>query len=780
MAKNKEKFALDKFAGKVIVQPIKPFLFENYLPYAHYVIQSRALVGKDGLKPVLKRGIWTMWTLGLKNNKPTMKAATVYNHVVGHYHPHGPSSVTEAMVKLAQDFHSRVPVVEVQGGFGLQTGDTPPSDRYYEVKFTLAGEQLVEDVDYHAVEMVPNFTGAEKLPKSLPVKWPFSVINGGQGIAVGYATNMIPHNPDEVMNAVIKRMQGKLNTVDQLIRVMPGPDFPTYGQIFGIDGIKEYYETGKGSFLVRSKYEVNSLPRGKHEIVFTEFPYQISIEKIKEEIAKVKETKNKLTEIVEAKNLSDKKRGNVLSIDVKAGANPYLVLEDLFKLTSLETNFSVNMTTLDEGRPVVSNMFDLIDTFIDQRKEAFINKLEYKLDNNSRKLEQRSGVASVLSDLDKTINIIRKSESSEEARNNIMQHFGINEAQADYVLKLSLSVLTKADKDKILLEIEALRKETEELENLLNDEAAIDEAIIEELKATKKAIADERRTFIDNVTLEDMKLADKESRNKMKLLEKNVDTTIYILSNGTILQSLDETFNTHVPIKSELKATTQEVINVLKNDGTVESLNAKAIPLDIPSSTSLLGVEESKFVTILPSNLNGTYKGVLIVTDAGNVNIVKNNIKSPLAKMILNEKIIYAKPLTEEDYEKYLYIIAEDGQLAKFPISTIRESNPGSGTVAGFKYDKKSVAAGIGANDAILFSKSNSSYKFTQGEEVPSTNRGVKGSKFHDLVKDDEITGLVVAEFVKVVDQDAETIAEEYTGRAKKGIPYDEDLFFGY
>ena len=184
MAKNKEKFALDKFAGKVIVQPIKPFLFENYLPYAHYVIQSRALVGKDGLKPVLKRGIWTMWTLGLKNNKPTMKAATVYNHVVGHYHPHGPSSVTEAMVKLAQDFHSRVPVVEVQGGFGLQTGDTPPSDRYYEVKFTPAGEQLVEDVDYHAVEMVPNFTGAEKLPKSLPVKWPFSVINGGQGIAV--------------------------------------------------------------------------------------------------------------------------------------------------------------------------------------------------------------------------------------------------------------------------------------------------------------------------------------------------------------------------------------------------------------------------------------------------------------------------------------------------------------------------------------------------------------------------------------------------------------------
>ena len=287
MAKNKEKFALDKFAGKIIVQPIKPFLYENYLPYAHYVIQSRALVGKDGLKPVLKRGIWTMWVLGLKNNKPTMKAATVYNHVVGHYHPHGPSSVTEAMVKLAQDFHSRVPVVEVQGGFGLQTGDTPPSDRYYEVKFTPAGEQLVEDVDYHAVEMVPNFTGAEKLPKSLPVKWPFSIINGGQGIAVGYATNMIPHNPDEVMNAVIKRMQGKLNTVDQLVRVMPGPDFPTYGQIFGVDGIKEYYETGKGSFLVRSKYTINALPRGKHEIVFTEFPYQISIEKIKEEIAAI-------------------------------------------------------------------------------------------------------------------------------------------------------------------------------------------------------------------------------------------------------------------------------------------------------------------------------------------------------------------------------------------------------------------------------------------------------------------------------------------------------------
>lgn len=780
MAKKKDDFKLDKIADKVIVQPIKPFLFSNYLPYAHYVIQFRALVGEDGVKPVQKRGIYSMWNLGLKHNKPTMKAATVYNHTVGHYHPHGPSSVTEAMVKLAQTYTSRVPVIEVQGTFGLQTGDTPPSDRYYEIRFTKAGEELVKDVDYHAVEMVPNFTGAELVPKQLPVKWPFSIINGGQGIAVGYATYMVPHNPDEVMNAIIKRMQGKLNTVDQLLKIMPGPDFPTAGQISGIDGIKDYYETGKGSFLVRGKYEINSLPRGKHEIIFNEFPYQISIDKIREEIAKIKDKKKKLTEVVEAKNLSDRDRGNILKIDIKAGANPYLVLEDLFKFTSLESNFSINMTTLDNGKPVVSNMFDLIDTFIFQKKKAFINKSEYKLKANQKQLERSSGIASVVADLDKTIEILRKSDSSENAKSSLMKSFKINEIQAEYVIKLPLAVLTKADRDKILLDIEALRNQTDELEKILSNEDLLNQNIIGELKATKKIISDKRCTVIDNVTLNDIKQADKESRNKLKMLERNVDTTIYVLSNGTILQNFDETFSTHVPIKYELKATTQEPLNVLKVDGSIDTIMAKAIPIDQPADISMLGASDDKIVSLLPSTLDKDYKGILVVTDYGNVNIIKNTIKSPLVKLILNEKIIYAKPLKAEDYDKYLYIIAEDGQLAKFPISSIRESNPGAGTVTGFKYDKKSVSAGVGNDNAIIFSKSQESYKFTEGEDIPSTNRGVKGSKFHELTKDDTITDLVVADFVKVLNEDSEPVKEEYSGRAKKGVPNTDDLFFGY
>lgn len=769
----------DKIAAEVKVENIKEFLNNNYLPYSHYVIRSRALVGPDGLKPVQQRGLWGLYDLKLFSNSPKMKAATVYNHVVGHFHPHGPSSVSDAMAKLGQPFTSRVPLLDVQGSVGFQTGDKPSADRYYEIRMNKAAEALIEDVKYNAAKMIYNYSDTELLPAQFPAKWPFAIINGGQGIAVGYATNMLPHNPDEVMNAVIKRMTGKIKNTKQLLKVMSGPDFPTGGVIYGIDGIEEYYETGKGSFLVRGQYELQPLKRGRHIIRFYELPYQISIEKVKEEIKKKQQKSNVLTGITEVKNLSDPKRGNSLSITVKAGVNPQIVIEELFKHTSLESRFSVNNTVLANGAPKVENMLELIDTFIELRKETFIRKKEYRLKQINERLERAEGLSKVIIDIDKTIELIKNSESSSEASKKLMKEFEITEEQANYILGLSLSVLTKADRDKILLEIERLKEEQDEIEKLLSSEELVNEAIIEELKATKKLISDKRLTLIDNVTSEDLAEAEKESRAKMRMLNNNSEAKFYVLSNGTIVMTFDEDLNTHVPISYELKIRTKDTLNVLLKNGNVEEVKAEAIPLDLPGETSLLGVDESKISSILPASLGEDYEGVLVVTNYGNVNIVKNNIKSPLVKLVLGEEIVYSKALTSEDKEKMLYMIAEDGQLAKFPVSAVRESNAGSGTVAGFKYDNPTVSAIVADEDALITSVSKNTIKSTMGETVPSTSRGVKGSRFHLLDDNDKIISIHAAHEVKVANED-DSIEVPITDRAKKGEPYSGHIFLGY
>lgn len=727
-------------AGELKKSSFKEFMQSDYLPYAHYTIQDRALVGEDGLKPVQRRGLWTLWKMGLKSSGGTKKANTVYGSTIGDYHPHGPASVSAAMAKLGQWFSSRVRTIEIQGSVGTETGDSPSADRYYEIKLSKAGELLIEDVSNNAAVMIPNYSNekGKEIPEQFPVKWPYDIINGGKGIAVGYATDMVPHNPTEVMNAVIERMKGNLNTTKKLLSIMKGPDMPTGGQLLGLDGVKEYYETGSGSFIIRGTYEINPLPRGRHEIVFNSLPYQIAPVTVQTEIKKAQTKKDKLKDVTEVKNLTDMDTGVKFVVYVKAGANPHMVLEELFNETSLQSRYNVNNVVLIDRKPHKATMFELIDKFIQFREECFERKLNYRLKVIDKEIVKAQTLTTILLDIDKAIEIIRKSDDSEVAKTKLMKHFKIEEDGAIYVLSMRLQQLTKQDKLALKNKIENLLKEQKELTETLSSEENLKKAIISELQETKKIIQDNRLTVVTDITNEDLLESQKNAKKQEKLLGKDVDCKVIVLSNDKIYKTIEDTpFDSKIPTKYEINTTSQGKLYGLMKNGKLKEIDVDSIILDDYTDISTLGIKPENLSSIVPVELDDDKK-ILVVTDFGNVNIFKN-IKDPFIKLILDEQIIYSKIITDEDKNKDLAIISSDGMLAKFSIDKIRESNSGSGTIAGMKVSNRATDATIVKENDLVVTRGTKTIKVTENDIIPSTNRGVKGSMLHKPLKDEEI-----------------------------------------
>lgn len=774
---NDSSVDFSKIAGTVRVSSVKDFIKANYKPYIDYSILDRALVREDGLKPVQRRGLWALWQMGLKHNGGTKKANTVYGKTIGDYHPHGPSSVSGAISKLGQWYTSRVPLIEVQGNVGTETGDKPSADRYYEIKLSRAAELLIEDVKNHAAKMIPNYSNekGKEIPEQFPAKWPYSIVNGGQGIAVGYATNMVPHNPTEVMNAVIERIRGNVNTTKKLISIMKGPDLPTGGELIGIDGVKDYYETGKGSFVIRGTYEIEALPRGRHAIIFNSLPYQVSQESIQVQIKKAQSNKNKLKDITEVKNLTDMDTGVRFVVYVKAGANPQLVVEELFKETSLQAKFSVNNTIVLDGKPIQATMFELLDQFISHKRECFLNKTEYRLEAIGVELLKNQGLIKVLVDIDKAISIIRKSDNAEVAKEKLMKHFKIDGVAADYVLSMQLQRLTKQDKISLENKVKSLEEEKDRIKEILSREENISKAIIEELQEAKKIIGDNRLTKITDISNEDLENEEKEARKNQRLLGKDVECKIVTFANGTVAKVIGESKNT-LPILSEISATSQGKVNALMIDGTFSEVEVESILLDTETSYSSLGLKENKTVKLLPTELKENEK-ILVVTSLGNVAIYKSINKSPLVKVLPGETIRFASIITEEDLNKDLVILARDGMCARFKIDKIREVNGGSGTIAGMKASTIVVGATILKEFDYIVSIGDKSIKVTEDIEVSSTNRGVKGSVLHKLGKGDNLISIYASSSPKAYNKDLKEISlPKPTPRAGKTFPLKEKI----
>lgn len=764
---------------------IENFLHENGLEYARYVITDRALIGDDGTKPVNRRLLYAMYNMGLRPGGKKTKANRIVGETIGKFHPHGNLAVSAALARMGQTFSLRIPLLEVQGSVGFVTGDKPAADRYWEATINKAAYELLKEIGNHGAVMVPTEDGEEAEPAQLPITWPIGIINGSQGIAVGYSNSMAPHNPTEVMNACIAYLNNKIKKPSDLGKYIKGPDFPTGGELIGIDGVKDYFETGSGTFTIRGKYNIIDLPRGRKSIEFYELPYQVSAEKIMEEIEKHQsnEKKPKFKEISEVKDLTDNKNGLRLVIYVKSGSNINSVIEELWNFTSCQSKFSVNNTVLINGRPHQNtNMLQLIEQFIKMRRSTFIRKSEYLVNNklikSAHKLE---GIIKVLRDIDLTIEIIRKSPTSDEAMTKLMENFGITENQAKSILEMKLKNLTQSDKIELEQKYSEIVNEINRLTEILKSPELIDKELILELKETQKIINDDRRTTISGMTNEELALSAKEAQKQDKLLAKNVDCYLHILADNSILMTLDESIPDNVlPIKNTILTTSQANIFALLSNGEAKSVSVNSLSPGIPTKVDIWGIKEKQFVTLTTPDYD-----TLFVTNIGNGNIAKpSNKEIPITTLILSEEIVYAKAITQSDYDtKDLLLISEDGNLMKTNLSNIRRSGWGSGMIGVMK-DSIVIGGALSTIERteLIITKTKSSIKVTETSDCPSKGRNTKGYSLHKLNNKDKIISIDVVPIGenKILDEDLNSFElPRPNGRATSGSDYKGTLFIG-
>src|SRR5918992_3938068 len=481
----------------------------SYLDYAMSVIIGRALPDvRDGLKPVHRRVLYGMWESGNRSDRPYKKSARIVGDVMGKYHPHGDTAIYDTVVRMAQDFAMRYPLVDGQGNFGSLDGDNPAAMRYTEVRLTkLAEEMIRDDIDKETVDWGPNYDGSEREPLVLPARIPNLLVNGGSGIAVGMATNIPPHNLGEVVDAVLMLIEKPEATARDLMTVLPGPDFPTAGFIHGLDGIRSAYLTGRGIIQLRARTEVETHPRTERQaIVITEIPYQINKKKLVERIAELVREK-KIDGVSDLRDESDR-NGIRIVIDVKKDAIPEIILNSLYKMTQMQTTFGIILLAIVDNQPRGMTLKDLLQHFLDHRKTVVIRRTRFDL----RKAEERAhileGILKALDHLDEVIATIRASQTPGEARENLISRFAFSEPQAQAILDMRLQRLTGLEREKVVEEYKELMVTIERLRAILGSDRLVLEEIKRELAELKAAFADRRRTEIipetHDISIEDM------------------------------------------------------------------------------------------------------------------------------------------------------------------------------------------------------------------------------------------------------------------------------------
>lgn len=480
---------------KIIPINIESEMKSAYIDYSMSVIVSRALPDvRDGFKPVHRRVLFGMNELGNTSSGETKKSARIVGEVMGKYHPHGDSSIYLTMVRLAQEWSLRYPLVFGQGNFGSIDGDSPAAMRYTEVKLARMGEELLRDLDKETVDFVPNFDNTLQEPSVLPTRIPNLLVNGAAGIAVGMATNMPPHNLTESLNASIALVDNPDLTIDDLMEHVKAPDFPTGGEIFGMQGVRDAYETGRGRVVVRAKAEIET--EGNHDvIVISEIPYGVLKGELVKSIIQLAEEK-KIEGIADVTDTSARGKINIV-IDIKKEANAKVVLNKLFKMTQLQTSFSVNNVALVDGRPKTLNLKEILQAFVDHRREVVLRRTRYDL----RKAEERAhilkGLMIATDNIDEVIAIIRGSETTEEARTRLSERFGLDEIQTRAIVEMRLRQLTGLEMEKLRNEYEELMKLIAHYNDILNNEHVLREVIKEELVEIRDKYGDERRTKIN-------------------------------------------------------------------------------------------------------------------------------------------------------------------------------------------------------------------------------------------------------------------------------------------
>ncbi len=704
--------------GKLIIRPIIEEMQESYLDYAMSVIISRALPDvRDGLKPVHRRILYAMWNLGLKPQAKFRKSATVVGEVLGKYHPHGDSAVYDSMVRMAQDFSLRYPLIKGQGNFGSMDGDGAAAMRYTEAKLANISEEMLTDIDKDTVEFNPNYDGTQKEPVILPAKLPNLLINGTMGIAVGMATNIAPHNLDEIIGGTIHLIENPDATVDDLMKFVKGPDFPTGGIIFDVSEIKQMYATGKGGVVLRAKTEIVESKNGTFKIIVSEVPYQINKAQTLERIAELVKDK-KLDGIKDLRDESSKEGVRVV-IELKKDAYPKKILNSLFKLTDLQTTFHSNMLALIDGiQPRVLTLKMILEEYIKHRQIVIKKRTEYEMAKAKDRAHILEGLKMALAKIDAIIKIIKQSKDKDIAKINLIKKFKLSERQAVAILEMRLQQLANLERLKIEQELKEKLALIKDLESILKSPKKILNIIKNDLLEIKERYKSERRTQIVAHGAKSFATED---------LIPDEDTIVTITKSGYIKRLPPETFKTQSRggkgvagfttkeedlVEQFFTTTTHSDILFFTSQGRVFQLKAYDIPKGSRTSKGQAIVNflqlapNEKISAALPLNELGDYKFLVMVTKKGNIKKVNisdfDNIRrSGLIAIRLkkDDGLDWVKPSTGKDD---LILITSFGQAIKFKEKQVRPMGRAASGVRGIRLKGKDEVVGMDVIDPAL------------------------------------------------------------------------------
>ena len=760
----------------------------SFIEYSMSVIISRALPDlRDGLKPVHRRIIYDMLENGLTPDKKHRKSATIVGDVMGKYHPHGDSSIYDAMVRMAQDFNYRYLLVDGHGNFGNIEYPRAAAYRYTESKLAKISMELVRDINKNTVNFLPNYDDSTEEPEVLPSRFPNILVNGTMGIAVGMATNIPPHNLGEVIDGCIAYIDNPEITTEELMQYIKGPDFPTGGIILGNSGIKKAYETGRGSITIRSKATIEE-KNGRHYIVIEEVPYGVNTLDLKQKVADL--VHNKVLEGITDYH-TDLKDGIKITITLKKDANPQVVLNNLYKHTAFQTTFGIIFLMLDKQTPRTLGLKDIISKYVDYQQEVIIRRTQFELDKAEKRVHILEGYQIVFDNIDEVIKIIKESKADGEAKSKLMERFGLTEAQTDNILEMKLRRLTGLEREKIEDELNALRIEIERLRGILADNNKVLGIIKDEMTEIKNKYGDERRTKIDMTAvdyIEDESLIPEENilvvlTNKGYIKRTTSDTFKSQNRGGVGIKGMttnDEDFVEHM-----INLSTHDYILFFTDKGKVYRLKGYEIPEFSRQSkgipiVNLLQIEKDERVNaVIQITREENSKYLLFATEGG---VVKKTLISEFdnirnsGKICIslreNDKLIDVKKTTGSD----LVLLGSDaGRMVKFNEDEIRVMGRTASGVRGITLDGgKCICSEIVSEDDTILLVTEKGYgKQTKVSEYRQTKRGSKGVKAMNIT---EKNGNLVS--VKIVHEGKELVIMTNSGMTMR-MPLDQISVLG-
>ena len=726
----------------------------SFLSYAMSVIVARALPDvRDGMKPVHRRILYTMSELGVFSDKPHKKSARIVGDAMGKYHPHGDTAIYEAMVRMAQDFSYRYPLVDGHGNFGSVDGDGAAAMRYTEARMSKISNELLRDLNKNTVDFQDNYDGSEQEPVVLPAKIPNLLVNGATGIAVGMATNIPPHNLTEVINGVLALIENPNITIEELMLHIPAPDFPTGAKIMGLSSVKQAYSTGSGTITLRAKSKISNLSNNKKEIIITEIPYQVNKTKLIERIADL--VKDKVIDGITDLRDESNRKGMRIIIELRKDANSGVILNNLYKFSQLQTTYGINMIALDKGQPKTMNLKQILECYLDHQIEVVTRRTQFDLEKNQNRLHIVEGLLVALASIDEVVETIKLSKTDEEATSKLQEKFLLTEIQAKAILDMRLRRLTGLEVNKLTQEKTDLEKLVAYLTEILENHDKKMKVIVDELTEIQRKYGDERKSEID--LSEDLEVADED------LIP--VEDVIFTMTNqGYIKRMTVDTYRvqrrggkgiTGAKIKEDdfiekvMFTSTHDTLLFFSNFGKVYALKAYQVPLTSRTSKGLPIVNLLKFeegeslATIInvksldePGYLIfATKKGIIKKTEL----VQYKNIRSTGIRAITlnaNDELI---KVSLTDGTKDIIFAASNGKAIRFNEETVRSTNRIASGVKGIKVAAGERAIGLAVvnaeEDQIIIVTENGYGKRTSADDFKVKGRNGKGVKFLNMTE---------------------------------------------